>query len=97
MTPWSFDDHKYSMSEMEKAIESYNFFKGKEVYVKASVKITFSRKDAEYIYFDSDQDMRDWVDSFISKYGKKLYFYITFVHFKVKNSNWFKNEMTGRE
>lgn len=70
MTPWSFDDHKYSMSEMEEAIESYNFFKGKEVYVKASVKITFSKKDAEYIYFDSDQDMRDWVDSFISKYGK---------------------------
>ena len=70
MTPWSFDDHKYSMSEMEEAIESYNFFKGKEVYVKASVKITFSKKDAEYIYFDSDQDMRDWVDNFISKYGK---------------------------
>lgn len=75
MTTWSFENHKYSMSEMEKALENYNFFEDKEVYVKASVKITFSKKDAEYIYFDSNQDMRAWVDDFISKYGEN-YIYI---------------------
>lgn len=72
---WDYSDHKYSIDKMKKAIKNYNFIKDKEVYVKASVKIIFSKKDVEYIYFDSDEEMRAWVNDFVSKYGEN-YIYI---------------------
>lgn len=69
-TTWSFNDHEYSIDEMKKVLEDYNFFKNSEVYIKASVKISFSKREAEYIYFDSDEEMRAWVGDFVSKYGE---------------------------
>lgn len=60
--------------EKEKMISSlekrYAFYKDGIVYQKPHIILEFSKRHDESIYFDSDEEMEGWFESFMEEFGK---------------------------
>lgn len=61
----------YSEKEMLELInDGTSFYKYGIVYQKPHIILEFSRRHDEPIYFDSDEEMEDWFESFMKEFGK---------------------------
>lgn len=48
----------------------YAFYKDGIVYQKPHIILEFSKRHDESIYFDSDEEMEGWFESFMEEFGK---------------------------
>lgn len=55
------------ISSLEKR---YAFYKDGIVYQKPHIILEFSKRHDESIYFDSDEEMEGWFESFMEEFGK---------------------------
>ena len=63
----------YSEKEMLKLISKRtSFYKDGIVYQKPHIILEFSEKHDESIYFDSDEEIKDWFESFRKEFGKQF-------------------------
>lgn len=69
---WDLDEIKYSTEELIKNLTHPDFFKDGEVYTKPHIKFILTDGDRETIYFETDDELRDYTHKIISKYGESL-------------------------
>lgn len=69
---WSFDDEVYSEEELIEVLKPSDFFKDGEVYTKPHINFILANKDSETIYFETDDELKDYTHRIISKYGESL-------------------------
>lgn len=61
----------YTEEEMISSLDSKRtFYKEGVVYQKPHIILEFSEKCADTIYFDSDEEMEGWFESFMEEFGK---------------------------
>lgn len=71
---WYYWDPCFGTYTEEKMISSlekrYAFYKDGIVYQKPHIILEFSKRHDESIYFDSDEEMEGWFESFMEEFGK---------------------------
>lgn len=71
---WYYWDPCFGTYTEEKMISSlekrYAFYKDGIVYQKPHIILEFSKRYDESIYFDSDEEMEGWFESFMEEFGK---------------------------
>lgn len=71
---WYFIDPCFGIYTEEGMISSLDskrtFYKEGVVYQKPHIILEFSEKCADTIYFDSDEEMEGWFESFMEEFGK---------------------------
>lgn len=61
----------YSEEKMLSSIDNKtSFYKDGIVYQKSHIILKFSERHDEWIYFDSDEEMEGWFESFKQEFGK---------------------------
>lgn len=61
----------YTEEKMISSLEKrYAFYKDGIVYQKPHIILEFSKRHDESIYFDSDEEMEGWFESFMEEFGK---------------------------
>lgn len=68
---WYDWDSSYTEEEMISSLENrHAFYKDGIVYQKPHIILELSERYDESIYFDSDEEMEGWFESFMEEFGK---------------------------
>lgn len=65
-----FIDHVTEKGMLESISKRTSFYKDGIVYQKPHIILEFSERHDESIYFDSDEEMEGWFESFRQEFGK---------------------------
>lgn len=61
---------EYNEYVKEEERKRHAFYKDGIVYQKPHIILEFSKRHDESIYFDSDEEMEGWFESFMEEFGK---------------------------
>lgn len=64
------DRYKAEKGMLESISKRTSFYKDGIVYQKPHIILEFSERHDESIYFDSDEEMEGWLESFRQEFGK---------------------------